>query len=347
MNAYYDYRRDRHHSFNQIAGGLESLGKIWDFRLNGYFPVGNTKGPLYHTQFAGFKDHHMILSSRKDVAMKGGNAEVGAHVTKKAPVGVYTAGGVYYFTNKGKNAFGGQGRVVCDFLKYLRLESNVSYDNVFKGIIQGQFSFVVPFGKLSKKNSGCPSAPYWANRKNQRIDRNEIIVLDRVHKKHPAIDPATGNPLFFWFVDNTSHSKGTFASPFNKLLDAQMSSSPNEIIYVFPGDGTLTGMDTGIVLQNDQRLLGAAMCHSIATSCGTIQVPALATVTPTVVNNIRPEPAITLAHNTKVAGINTLDFYSIKNNPNGTGELAVFGIRNECFGIRDRCFGTRDEDCDD
>jgi hypothetical protein len=40
LNAYYDYRKTSRFHYNQVGGGFESLGAVWDFRVNGYAPVG-------------------------------------------------------------------------------------------------------------------------------------------------------------------------------------------------------------------------------------------------------------------------------------------------------------------
>src|SRR3569832_2212519 len=51
VNAYYDYRNTHRHRYSQVAVGLESLGIVWDFRLNGYIPVCKNHSSLYHPQF--------------------------------------------------------------------------------------------------------------------------------------------------------------------------------------------------------------------------------------------------------------------------------------------------------
>jgi hypothetical protein len=141
----------------------------------------------------------------------------------------------------------------------------------------------------------------------QDVYRQEIIVRDQRHKKEShsevsvAIDPATGLPYVFYFVDNTSHSAGTFESPFNTLLAAQMAASQGDIIYVFPGDGTTTGMDVGITLQNNQNLWGSAVSHSLVTNLGPIVIPKQTTNFPKI-TNIGGD-GITLANGNDVSGL--------------------------------------------
>ncbi len=153
----------------------------------------------------------------------------------------------------------------------------------------------------------------------QPVDRSEIIPVGKQRVTGPAINPATGEPFFFIFVNNTSHSLGTFESPYPTLLEAQNGSSPNNVIYVFPGDGSTTGMNAGITLQNGQMLLGAASKYSLTTTLGTVSVPALAAYQP-VLTNTTTAPVVTLANNNVVSGLQI-------SNVNGNGIYGA-GITN-------------------
>ncbi len=138
----------------------------------------------------------------------------------------------------------------------------------------------------------------------QPVDRQEIIVIDNTRKSSAAIDPATGLPYFFVFIDNTSSSNGTYESPYHSFTQAQDNSSPNNILYVFPGDGTTRGMDSGIFLKANQKFWGSGISHSIQTSIGTIAIPAQSNSSPTITNtNIDTEGnAITLSTNNAISG---------------------------------------------
>ena len=145
----------------------------------------------------------------------------------------------------------------------------------------------------------------------QRVDRNEIIPVDKKHTKSPAIDPATGQPITFsGHVNNLSHSSGTIESPFPTLFMAQVASSPNDVIYTFPGDGTDSGMNTGIFLQDNQRLLSTSMTYSFNTTQGTITIPAMTAGMPTISNAIAANPVVILADNNQVSGLVIEDFQS-------------------------------------
>lgn len=279
INAYYDFRQTHRTHFNQISVGLEALGRWLDYRINGYFPVGKRHSGYYDTDFDEFKGNNIILRRKKEFAMTGANAEIGVHILDRKNVDLYTALGPYYFGGEGKNAWGGEARLAATFFDHLRVQASTSYDSVFKWIGQGEVGVVFSFGpkkKLKKlSNRTCSEAQYMAERAVQRIDRNEIIVVDRKKKKSKAINPLTGEPYFVVFVDNTSSSDGTFESPFSTLTTAENHSKVNDIIYVFPGDGTSKGMDQGITLQDGQKLIGSGAAAPINTQFGIVDIPAL------------------------------------------------------------------------
>jgi len=53
--------------YNQVSLGLESLGERWDFRANGYLPVGDKKSRLFDPKFDKFDDHSLIISQKKRI----------------------------------------------------------------------------------------------------------------------------------------------------------------------------------------------------------------------------------------------------------------------------------------
>ncbi len=311
INSYYDYRNTSRQHYNQVSAGLETLGKIWDFRINGYLPVGWKNSPRIHTRFDTFKGHRMLLRRSREFSLKGANAEVGLHVDhfKNAPL--YFAGGPYYLTGAGATTWGGEFRGAVEFFhRHLRLEGNVSYDHLFKWIGQGQISVNIRFGGRSKVpkrgNQSCSEALTLNLRSIQPVDRHEIIPVSKQKVISRAIDPATGKPYYFVFVDNsTSSSLGTFKDPYASLAEAEAHSSPGQIIYVFPGDGpydTSYAGAAGLTLQDSQMLLGASTSHFFSTTIGNVCTPPMASSLPVITNPDASSNVITLANNNTVSG---------------------------------------------
>ncbi len=324
INAYYDYRNTKRQHYNQVSSGLEMLGRIWDFRINGYLPVGWKNSPFFDTGFDGFKDHNFFIRRKRDVALKAVNAEAGMHVDHYANAPFYFAAGPYYLTGSGKTSWGGSLRAAVDLYKYVTLEANTSYDELFHWIGQGQVSINFPLGpkrKVQKGNhSSCGQAIALSKRAVQRVDRMEIIPIKREHKRSKAINPNTDEPWIVWFVNNTSSSNGTFESPFPTLVQAQNASSPNQIIYVFPGDGTTNGMNAGITLQNAQLFLGASVEHPLHTTVGAVTIPSMASSAPSIVNPAGN--AVTLS------SYNTVSGFTITIPTNGNNGIFGNGITN-------------------
>lgn len=308
INTYYDYRNTSHFHSNQMGAGLETLGELFDFRINGYLPFGTKTGAPYDAIFEAFSGHYMIVSPKYKSAMKGADAEFGFHFGKSKNLDFYAAAGPYYFVGeKAPVTWGGKARIAGTFKDILTLEVSDSYDRTFHNKFQGQISLSFSFGpksKVKEEGRSCKAANTLNNRMLQPVDRQEIIVIDTPRKNTVAIDPATGLPYFFVFVDNTSSSNGTYESPYHSFAQAQSNSSRNDIIYVFPGNGTTTGMNAGITLKASQQLLGSGVSHSLQTSAGTVSIPPQTATSPTITNtDVDTElNAVTLASNNTVSG---------------------------------------------
>lgn len=308
MNAYYDYRNTGRFNSNQIGAGIETLGQLLDFRINGYFPVGPKLSDTYDSVFEGFSGHYMLTSQKIQSAMKGADAEFGFHLGKTESFDFYAAAGPYYFIGDFVPAtWGGKARLSGTFKDFLTLEISDSYDRTFHNKFQGQIGFnfsLGPKSKVKERGCSCKIATILNDRMLQPVNRQEIIVIDNVRKNTFAIDPDTGLPYYFVFVNNTSSSNGTFESPYPTLIQAQDNSSPNNIIYVFAGDGTTRGMDSGIFLQASQKFWGSGVSHLLQTTDGAILIPALSSTSPIITNtNLDTDGnAVTLATNNAISG---------------------------------------------
>lgn len=82
INTYYDYRNVGHLNSNQIGLGLETLGTLFDFRINGYLPLGTKTSAPYDPIFATFTGNTMLISQKYQAAMKEADAEFGFHFGK-------------------------------------------------------------------------------------------------------------------------------------------------------------------------------------------------------------------------------------------------------------------------
>lgn len=310
LNAYYDYRNTKRRNYNQIGFGLETLGTLWDIRLNGYLPVGNKISSPYDSEFGAFFGNSLLVSQKHQFGMKGADAEMGFHFGKTRLFDFYAAAGPYYYIGEiGSNTWGGKGRIAGMFKEYITLEISNSYDRMFHNNFQCQLTFSLPFGGKAKvkrrcDTSSCKKSETLVTRMVQPVGREEIIVVGKARRNVLATNPLTGAPLVFVFVDNTGHSNGSYESPYHTLAQAEANSKPGDIIYVFPGDGTTTGMNSGITLQANQKFWGSGTSHVTLTSQGAITIPAQTATAPLITNtDINTSgDAITLATNNAISG---------------------------------------------
>lgn len=122
-----------------ISPGIETLGEIVDFRMNGYFPMSDTKwtsdkSPVY-LQHTSDHDVYQIDSYTESVG-PGGDAEIGAKVLSIShmPVKVFLNG--YYFSPRDEDSILGiGGRITFQPTRYLTLEVRDSYDDENHNVI--------------------------------------------------------------------------------------------------------------------------------------------------------------------------------------------------------------------
>ena len=147
INTYYDYRNTSRLNANQIGAGIETLGELFDFRINGYLPVGKKTSQPHDAVFGTFSGHYMLVSQKYQSAMKGADAEFGFHFGKTESFDFYAAAGPYYFIGEiDPSTWGGKARIAGTFKDILTLEISDSYDSTFHNKFQGQISLSYSFG---------------------------------------------------------------------------------------------------------------------------------------------------------------------------------------------------------
>lgn len=375
INSYYDYRQTKEFHYNQVGAGLEAIGPFWSANLNGYLPVGKKASPFFNPgisgvanapSFAFFQGNQLFLTlsgtqglvGTQEFAFKGLDANASFRLMKYHFFSLDCGLGSYYF--KGifhKYAAGGKASLTAHFSEYVALSVSGSYDNLFHLRAQGSLGISIPLGPRSFSKT-CASTPpchvpqFFDWQLARGADRAEIVVLDK-HKKtlavatvggtEVAINPATGQPYFIWFVNNTSMSLGTFESPFPTLQQAFAVAQPNDIIYVYPGDGT--PYDDAVTLLDGQMFLGSGVNQVVQTTRGPITIPAL-TATDPKLENTMGATIVTLANKNTLSGFElvismagdtiagtSINGISFLNNTCSTAITGVNSLRlTDCFG---------------
>lgn len=177
INFYYDFRNAHHSHFNQVGMGLEMLSRRWSLRLNGYLPVGKTKGLI--CSHAKEFDEFFISRKNFDVALKGISFEGEVLINKLcSSTAAYAFGGPYFYNGETcRDVIGGKAGIRVKFKQLLSITLSGTYDSVFNARMQGLIALTFPFGKTNEIHCTLPGKIA-----KQGVQRNEIIVLDKFCK---------------------------------------------------------------------------------------------------------------------------------------------------------------------
>lgn len=307
-NAYYDQQGAPGRDFRQLSAGIELLSSALDFRASGYFPIWTPKD-VRSAKLFGFEQHNLLLRVRERMALAGTTGEFGTSIGSIGWARFYAAAGAYYFKRQTCSTdIGFQARIKGSWRDNIWAQVSVTHDQLFHTNVQGTVGISLPFWpkqvadshKLKPRKTASRS--FFPNEEAflaQPVQRQELIVLCQDNRRVIAKSPE-GQELFFIFVDNTSGSDGTFEDPYPTLKEGEAASSPGDFIYVFSGDGTTNGMGEGIVLQENQSLLGGGIDHTVATQFGDFTILALSPQNPMITNNMGA--GVTLASYVKASG---------------------------------------------
>ncbi len=254
INLYYDFRDTSHFFAHQAAGGLEWVSREVDVRINGYLPFGQQRS-FHEYTFKGFSGNSVLVKRKLYATLPCVEGEVGTPLAKP----FYFAIGTYYLFPQSSHslrvgdALGAKVRFDVDLGRYLTLGALITHDRLFHTRVQGVLSLHIPLGPWKSKEK-LKERP--RDLQHLPIVRNEIIpVQSRRDSKIPFF--SSKNELVrFVFIDNTAAplGNGTFERPFSSLKEAEALSQENDVLYVFPGDGTPRRMNEGIVLKEGQLL---------------------------------------------------------------------------------------------
>ncbi len=181
-NAYWDYRNGCKGHYHQVGAGLELLGGMWAFRLNGTAPVSSHK----HKTKCVFDDYsggYFIIFENKEFSYWNANAELGAYLAKTNDFQLWFGAIPYFLTRGGNhNAWGGKVRLRPQYRDFLAMDFSVSHDHIYNTNWQAEVIVTLPlydiYAKNNKKRCLRDRDIY------QPVSRFEIIPL----KKHSHVE---------------------------------------------------------------------------------------------------------------------------------------------------------------
>lgn len=319
VNLFGDFRNYTNTNFWQLGLGLETLGEIFHYRLNGYLPIAKPY-KVHSIEFDRFEGNHAYVTSNINQAMWGIDGEIEAECYSYRDMDFSIAAGGYYYNGvKSKSAVGAKARATVTLYDAFHLRAISSYDHIFHFNLQGEIGLSFAFGKekfpLQKRGKKCSRTRLCCEdqvAQNKRMVklpyRNDLIVVSKAKKQDLALNPESGQPIYFSHVDNSStKSLGTVESPYMSLAEASLAAKEGSSIFVHYGDGTSANMSDGIVLLDNQRLLGSGSSHPISTQLGNTTIPQISTYKPIITNINTPAGSygVTLAKSgCEIAGLN-------------------------------------------
>lgn len=295
-NIYYDYRNYKSISVHQGAGGLELLTKHFGIYLNGYYPFSG-KTSEGNKSFSNFSGHSAYYKQTNRFALPSADAQISFTLPEPfSQIGLHLDVGYYYLFKQKLNqlsvgnAPGVLGRIRIHPADYITFEGEYTHDKVFGSRTNGTIAFHIRLGPKKPKNLRASIYPYtksvcdlrneWMQVQSGDVLRNEIVPIASPIQKQQAFG-------HFIFVNNDLLSKlgpsgnGTFENPYTTLALGQENSAPGDYVYVFFGDGTSSGYDTGFNFKTHQTLTSSAINLSLPG----FSVPALTPgLLPTVTN---------------------------------------------------------------
>lgn len=308
VGVWYDYdgdtQADFSHEFHQVGVSASIKTLSWDLMGNGYFPVGIQDYVIGDPAGVNcFFGHNIVTIPGIDAALEGFDVTLRLRPKQLAFANGYVDFGGYHYSSELINAFGG-GRVRMGFqaLRGLLVNVEINHDERF------DTTAVVGLGwTFGANNNGYGQEYSGVGRDLERTVRNDHIVRSN-QSAVLALDPDTGAPYNVVHVDNTadpSFETGSAETPYTSLQTAQNLSAPGDIILVNAGDGTDRNQNTGIRLQDNQRLWGAGESVLLPIQNGlNFQVCTDPNGGVPTISNAGGFAVVTLADNNDVAGIN-------------------------------------------
>lgn len=269
--GFYDTDESPHgYRHDQIAIGFETLGPMWDFRTNGYYPLDRDDefvrlnaltGP---PQFAGY---NLILNGTAffERAMTGGDFEFGFPILDPSAFGrLRTYFGGYVYDAQEKDQAGIRARLEAHLNEHVTLGAAFMHDDVNGDMV----TMAVDIRGWSRTLPGLNNREV-SNRAKLFLPvvRQYRIAHERFLRNitTPALDE-NDQPLTFVWVDNSNPDAGdgTFENPFSSTPPAAPGA---HYIFVRRGDSSETNpVLGGITLEDNQRLFGEGFLFFVTVS---------------------------------------------------------------------------------
>jgi len=290
--------------YHQLGLSLETYGRMWDFRTNLYWPIGDTE-KIFNVEAKNlrFAGNQLVFDRHQETgeAMPGLDLELGFllpwEFTREHNMRVY--GGWYHFVGDAVPDIDGfRVRGEAELVRNVTTHVELTDDDTFGTNVMLAFS--IGFNTNTKKRVLNRTSKlelmrrYVQRNYNIIVTNEELMMPDQV-----AINPLTGTPFEIQHVSSGSAGlAGTADDPVNTLAAAQALNP--DIIFVHAG----SVLNETVALQPGQMLLGEGGAYRVAMSgFSPVRLPSLSGMTEAPIIQNAAGTAITLASNSTVSGL--------------------------------------------
>jgi len=259
----FDSRETHHNTFHQLGLGLESLGETWDFRINGYIPLGDSRQLADERRFdtgfdisSGFEENLLVLSSRREqqinrlyeASLFGLDAEAGVKLAEwdNGNGDLRAFGGVYFYDAVGTDStLGWRLRLEARPTQNSRVGLALQNDDIFGTNVVLSTGLTWPRVRSRGPITEVEDVPA---RLGETIVRIPAIPIDTQQESEtivdqsiePLMNPEEEQPYRFVHVTlgRQGQGDGTFENPFGTVEEAleDARSDGNNIVYVDGGN---------------------------------------------------------------------------------------------------------------
>ncbi|MCA9067963.1 MAG: inverse autotransporter beta domain-containing protein [Planctomycetaceae bacterium] len=303
-SLWYDYDDTSGNPFHQAGLSIESYGRYFDFRGNGYIPISsNNKYLVNRSGNYRYYGNQVVLDHLRTFteSQPGFDVELGVPIPFDfaREHNLRISGGYYHFLgDKVADISGVKGRLEGSINSQFDLQVEASNDDTFGTNVTIGVAF-----NIGTTPTYSPQADEKLKQLTRYTNRNYNIIVTRKEDNlyhQPAINPSTGQPYVVHHVSSSASGtagSGTPEDPYLTVADAQLMSP--DVILVHAG----SELSAPIVLMPNQRILGEGVDHYLnIQSVGNVLLPSVTGGTTLPVLRGINGNAVTLASESEFSG---------------------------------------------
>lgn len=265
LSASYNSLQSGLHSWF-VNPGIESLGMVWDFRVNGYFSISNPNryttgsstdwaneaGDYDYVRFAGHTMYDRQISGTYETNEQMGrglDAEVGRTVPLIKGLKFYLGG--YHFDTKSNGSINGvASRLSYELNDYVSLEGKYNYDGYKHNVALFGIKFSINGMSRKEKDALGISARLFDNIEHNMgtISSGTTTPTKTQEKYHSTTSSEQVQNGNVWFVnpEASSGGDGTYEHPLNEVDEHvidDIGKTVDPVILLAPGTYNLSASD--------------------------------------------------------------------------------------------------------